>query len=51
MQILLRIRRKGKCIMGKKLIGQIAVSAIVTTLAAITGVAMMVLAGDKVKDK
>ena len=32
--------------MGKKIIGQIAVSTIVTALAAIAGVAMMVVAGD-----
>ena len=37
--------------MGKKIIGQIVVSTIVTTLAAIAGVAMMVMAGDKEKDK
>ena len=37
--------------MGKKIIGQIAVSTIVTALAAIAGVAMMVMAGDKTKGK
>ena len=35
--------------MGKKLIGQIAVSTIVTALATIAGVAMMVMAKDKGK--
>lgn len=37
--------------MGKKIIGQIAISTIVTALAAIAGVAMMVMAKDKEKDK
>lgn len=37
--------------MGRKIIGQIAVSTIVTALAAIAGVAMMVMAGDKAKGK
>lgn len=37
--------------MGKKIIGQIAISTIVTALAAIAGVAMMVMVKDKEKDK
>ena len=37
--------------MGRKIIGQIAVSTIVTALAAIAGVAMMVVAVDKTKGK
>ena len=36
--------------MTKKLIGQAAASLIVCTLAAITGVAMMVLAGNAIKE-
>ena len=36
--------------MTKKLIGQALVSAIVCTVAAISGVAMMVMAGSAIKD-
>ena len=37
--------------MTKKFIGQMAVSTIVCTIAAITGVAMMVMSGNMIKEK